>query len=395
MKILYIHQYFNTPNEPGGTRSYWFGRKLVEEGYTVVMITSARFEQKKLIERRTIDGIDVVYIKNSYDNNFGLLQRFVSFFRFMILSSYVSLIESNVNLIFATSTPLSVGFPALINFYLRKRDFIFEVRDLWPEVPIQMGAINNKTIKRILKNFEKLIYRKSKHIITLSPGMSKGVEDLFISKSKISMIPNMSKIDIFAPKEKNEDVFIKFNLSKSKRKVVYFGALGQANAIDFVNDMVIQSKEVDSLQWVIVGKGSQYDVLKRSISENELKNLVLIKAQPLITLSDIVNVCDLSLVTFSDFKILDTNSPNKLFDSLSAGKPILVNSNGWTKDMVKKYNCGIHLLTHNASESVNRIIQLSDSEISEMGKNSFELAEKKFDKSILVEHFSNIISKNI
>ena len=77
MKILYIHQYFRTPNEPGGTRSYWFCKALINKGFKVVMITS-RGSQQKLIERENVDGIEVIYIRNSYDNSFGIFRRIIS-----------------------------------------------------------------------------------------------------------------------------------------------------------------------------------------------------------------------------------------------------------------------------------------------------------------------------
>ena len=86
-KILYIHQYFVTPNQSGGTRSYWFCQKLIEENYKVIMLTS-RNKQDKLVERELVDGIQVIYIKNSYDNSFGIFRRVISFIRFMILSTF-------------------------------------------------------------------------------------------------------------------------------------------------------------------------------------------------------------------------------------------------------------------------------------------------------------------
>ncbi|MDQ4140404.1 MAG: glycosyltransferase WbuB, partial [Bacteroidota bacterium] len=164
MKILYIHQYFNTPREPGGTRSYWFARELVTNGHQVVMLTSRRkSQQQKFIEKTIIDGIQVIYVDNPYNNQMGILSRFWSFFKFMVVSTWLGLKEKNVDLVYATSTPLSVGVPALFIKWINRTKFIFEVRDLWPEVPIQMGAIKNKLVIRFLQWYEKLVYRSASH----------------------------------------------------------------------------------------------------------------------------------------------------------------------------------------------------------------------------------------
>src|SRR5690606_18044810 len=134
MKILYIHQYFKTPAEPGGTRSYWFAKALVQSGYKVTMLTAAANITKKQ-ERINIEGIDVIYVKVPYSQSMGIMQRLRSFLKFIVVATRVAWRENGVDLVFATSTPLTVGIPALLLKWFRKKPYIFEVRDLWPEVP--------------------------------------------------------------------------------------------------------------------------------------------------------------------------------------------------------------------------------------------------------------------
>src|SRR5690606_28785326 len=125
----------------------------------------------------------------------------------------------------STSTPLTVGFPALILKWFKKIPYIFEVRDLWPEVPIQMGALSNPVLQWISRSFEKTIYRNAVHVVTLSPGMQDGVTK-YISEQKTSMIPNMAKIDKFWPRKKNWDYLKELDLSSNTFKVIHFGSLG-------------------------------------------------------------------------------------------------------------------------------------------------------------------------
>ena len=140
MKIVYIHQYFCTPEEPGGTRSYWFARELVKRGHEVVMVTSTNVAHPEA-GRVVIDGIEVEYVKNEYSNYFSPWKKVWSFVKFMRSSIKQASKEKNVDVVYATSTPLTVGIVALWLKWRKKWKYIFEVRDLWPEFPIQVGAI--------------------------------------------------------------------------------------------------------------------------------------------------------------------------------------------------------------------------------------------------------------
>jgi len=131
--ILYIHQYFKTPEEPGGTRSYWIAKELISQGYKVTMLTTSNSISDSIV-RKKISGIDVIYLKVLYDQKMSVFLRFISFLKFMVLSTYHAYKIKNIDLVIATSTPLSVGFPAFFLNKIKKLPYIFEVRDLWPEV---------------------------------------------------------------------------------------------------------------------------------------------------------------------------------------------------------------------------------------------------------------------
>jgi len=169
MNILYLHQYFVLPGEAGGGRSYWISQEMIKFGHSVTMITS-RNSQKKLIERIRIDGIDIIYIRNSYSNTMTAYRRIISFLNFMFVSSVIAIRCKKPDLVYATSTPLTIGLPALKLRLIKRVPYIFEVRDLWPEFPIQMGAVKNRSVQKLLRWFEKVIYNKAVHIIALSPG---------------------------------------------------------------------------------------------------------------------------------------------------------------------------------------------------------------------------------
>ncbi|WP_010249573.1 glycosyltransferase family 4 protein [Myroides injenensis] len=391
MNILYIHQYFITPKEPGGTRSYWIAQEMIKHGHNVTMITSSTKYKEKVIEM-FVDGIKVIYINEEYSQNMSIAQRFKAFLSFMYKSSKIALRQKDIDLLFATSTPLTIGVPALIMKMFKKVPYVFEVRDLWPEVPIQMGALRNPIVRSLALRLEKTIYNNARHVIALSPGMCDGVLK-YIDKSKVSMVPNMSKIDEFWPRPYNFSLMESLGIKKEIFKVIHFGALGKANGADSIIEAAKLLKDNTSIHFLFIGGGSTEQDLKEKCIEFDLTNVKFLGKFPMNKTSEIVNFSDVSIVSFLDLPILYTNSPNKLFDSLSAGKPIIVNSAGWTKDLVEEYRCGFYVNPNVPQELVDRILELqaNPDSVREMGEKSRWLAENKFDKSILTKQIVQII----
>ena len=359
-----------------------------------MLTTSANIDSK--LKRITIDEIDVIYLKVPYSQHMSVLKRLLSFVSFMLKSAKVALREENVDLVIATSTPLTIGFPALVVKKFKKTPFLFEVRDLWPEVPIQMGGLNNKLLIKMALWFEKTIYQNAEHIVALSPGMQVGILQRGIPAEKTTMIPNMSKIDIFSSRIKKIGLCERLGIQPDSFKIVYFGAMGIANGMDYIIEGInCLSDENKKIEFVFIGGGSTEVELKEKCENLGITNSHFIKKCGLTELSEIVNLCDVSLVTFADIPILATNSPNKLFDSLSAGKPILVNSPGWTKDLVEDYKCGLFVDPKNPEDLASKILFLFENpEIcEEMGVNSRKVAEYKYDKSILCRKFVDVVEK--
>lgn len=393
MNILYIHQYFKTPQEPGGTRSYWIAQELIKNGHTVTMITA---DPKATHKRRevVIDGIKVIYLQEAYSQDMSISTRLKAFLGFVWKSIAEAKRHNGIDLVIATSTPLTVGITALFMKWFKKTPYIFEVRDLWPEVPIQMGAFTSPLIVKSTRWFEKTIYKNAEHVIALSPGMQDGVIK-YIPKDKTSMIPNMSKIDEFWPREKDNLLEQQLGLKADSFKIVHFGSLGLANGAETIIDSAKLLKDDDSIEFLFVGGGSTEDDLLQECERHNLKHVKFLGRFPMKETSEIVNISDVAIVSFKDLPILYTNSPNKLFDSLSAGKPIIVNSAGWTKDMVEKHNCGFYVNPKKPEELVQKILYMKKhpEDVKKMGLASRHLAETIYDKSILCKQFVEVVTK--
>ena len=390
MNILYIHQYFATPNDAGSTRSYWISKELVKRGHQVTMITSG----EKACEK-DIDGIHVLYVKNDYSNYMSIPRKIWSFANFLRQAIKVGCKQEDVDIMYATSTPLTIGYVALRLKAQKHWKYVFEVRDLWPEFPIQIGAIKNPIIIWLLRKFEKRIYDKSEHVVALSPGMREGVIKAGTPEGKVSMIPNMSKPDKFYPHEPNKEFAMRYGIDLTKFNVVHFGSMGKANGLKYIVDAakVLHDRNIADVSFIFMGGGATEPELKRQVEEQGLKNVQFLGNHPMSTLTEVVNLCDASVTSFLNLPILKTNSPNKLFDSLSAGKPIIVNSSGWTKDLVEKENCGFYVDPDDPNDFAEKLLQYKDNKelLKIWGENSRRLSLEVFDKAILSAKVADVI----
>lgn len=393
MKILYVHQYFNTPKVPGGTRSYWISQDLIKRGHQVTMITSTRkgFDPGE----QNIDGINVVFVRNDYSQYMSAPRKVLSFVNFVRLAIKEAIKQKNIDMVYATSTPLTVGYIAMQVKAKRHWPYVFEVRDLWPEFLIQIGAIKNKLAIWYLRRLERHIYERSEHVVTLSPGMQEGVIAAGTPKEKTSMIPNMSKPDKFFPHEKNMEIAKQFGVDTNKFNVIHFGAMGTSNGLNYIIDAakILQDKGVEDVNFVFMGGGAKEPKLKKMVEEQELKNVQFLGNHPMGTLAEVVNLCDVSITSFLNLPILKTNSPNKMFDSLSAGKPIIVNSSGWTKDLVEKENCGFFVDPEKPEDLAEKLLAYKEEKetLRVWGENARRLSIEVFDKRILSAKVADVI----
>lgn len=396
MKVLYIHQYFGTPNEPGGTRSYWISKELVKRGHKVTVVTSSVKDKSKK-GRINVDGIDVVYLENDYDTNMSPLRKVWSFVSFIKKAVDAGAQEKDVDIVYATSTPLTVGVIAMMLKWRKKWRYVFEVRDLWPEFPIQIGAIRNKILISFLRWLERKIYKNSEFVVALSPGMQEGVVAAGMPIEKTAMIPNMSKPDKFFPHEPNLEVANKFGIDLNKFNVIHFGSMNPANGLDYIVEAakLVQEKGDSEISFIFLGDGAVRPKMEGLVHQYGLKNVSFLGKHNMSVVTEVVNCCDVTVTTFLNLPILQTNSPNKLFDSLSAGKPIIVNSAGWTKDMAEREKCGFFVDPEDPADFANKILYYKDKkeELRLMGENSRRLSIEVYDKNILSAQVADVLEK--
>ncbi|MFW2056736.1 glycosyltransferase family 4 protein [Acinetobacter haemolyticus] len=345
MKIIYLHQYFNTPNMSGGTRSYEMAKRLVAAGHEVHMVTSwvKETEQKDWFYEE-IDGIKIHWFPNPYNNKMTFKQRIQAFFRFAYAAmKKVSSVEADV--IFATSTPLTIAIPGILGARKQKIPMVFEVRDLWPEVPIAMGVLKKKYQIFLAKKLEKWAYKNSSQIVALSTGMKDGVVKTGFPADKVTVIPNSSDNALFDVDEAAFEQFKKENTWLPKGNVlIYTGTFGMVNDVGVAVQLAKELKSRKSdICIILIGDGLEYDKIYREAQNSGVLNetLFIRKQVPKNEIPFFLKYAAIASSFAIDIPAIQANSANKFFDALAASKPILINYGGWQKDIIEHNQCGI------------------------------------------------------
>lgn len=392
MHVLYFHQHFSTPQGSAGTRSYEMARALIRTGHSVTVVcgsyaqgkTGLTTDFKRGRRRGNVDGIDVIEFNLNYGNHMGVAKRISVFAKFAFGSIGVALKE-RYDVIFATTTPLTAGIPGVFARWLRRKPFVFEVRDLWPELPKAMGIITNPAMLWLMSMLEWVSYRSADRLIGLSPGITRGIAARGADKSRISMIPNGCDIDLFAT---TNAAWRPEGIPDNALLAIFAGTHGSANGLDVVLDTAAALKALhrDDIRIVLVGEGSaKQSLLARARKEN-LDNVLFLDPVPKTQLTGLMAGADIGLQVLRNVPAFYYGtSPNKFFDYISAGLPVLNNYPGWLADIITEHDCGYTVPADNPNAFANALISANDDRqaLHRKGLCSRALAEREFSREIL------------
>ena len=350
MKIVYIHQYFNTPDMPGGTRSYEMGRRWVADGHDVHVITSSRSPgaQHSSWTRTTEAGITVHWRRVPYSNQMGFLRRLRAFITFAIVAgARARAVRGDV--VFATSTPLTVILPALVATAFRSTPIVFEVRDLWPEMPIALGYLRSPVLKFAARRLEMLAYRRSACVVALSEGMADQIVKKGVPSDSIVVAPNACDVDEFSVlRETDEEFRGKRSWLGDRRLVVYLGTIGEINDVAYLVRLAEQVRRGDpdsDIVFAVYGSGKEQAAVQALASRLGVlgENLFMFEDIPKAQVPQVLGTASVALSLFGPIKEMELNSANKFFDALASGTPVAINYGGWQADLIHKEGIGLTL----------------------------------------------------
>ncbi len=404
MHVAYIHQHFSTKRGATGTRSYEMSRRLIAAGHRVTMICGA-FElgdtgsSSTNVERVTesnVDGIRVLRVNEPYANKMGFARRVMAFGRFArAAEKLVSRLDAD--LVFATSTPLTVGLPGKKGSRRLGVPFVFEVRDLWPELAIAMGVVRNPLLKWYLRRMERRIYFAAKHIIALAPGIAEGIARTGYPADRITMIPNSCDLDLF--RLSNEPLIDERFGNHDDFRLVFTGAHGRANGLDAVLDAaaVLKRRGVTGVRFVFIGEGGHRErLIERSRREGLDELTRWVKSMPKEELARILPRMDVGLMILKNVpSFYFGTSPNKFFDYISCGLPVLNNYPGWLAGMIEEHGCGAAVPPDDPRAFADAVIRMREERetLKSMGLMARQLAEREFSRDVLGARFVEVLER--
>src|SRR5690606_6928282 len=345
------------------------------------------------------EGIEVHEIYIPYDNSFNKFQRINSFLKFLFFST-IRIFKLRADIVLATSTPLTIGIPAMLNKWKNKTPYIFEVRDVWPEAVIAIGAIKNKWLHKILYSLEKLIYQNAQAIVPLSIDMQKSIVSRYPQfKNKTGIvIENIAEINRFQQEIQPIDIE-KVVGFQPRFSVLYAGTFGKVNGIHKFIELAEKTLLIDDkIVYILIGEGAEKaNVIKLAEEKNLLnKNVFILESISKNELPSWYKSVSMGSSFVIDIPALWANSANKFFDTLAAAKPILINHEGWQAEMIRKKNVGYVLPFEITNDDAIRFVEytrnvnlLSEQSICALNlakeNYSLEIASKKYFK--LIENY--------
>ncbi len=392
MKVLYFHQHFSTPRGSVGTRSYEMSRHLLTRGHQVTMVcgsygggeTGLTLPFVQGSRRGWVDGIEVIEFDLAYSNHDGIVKRARTFVRFALRSVRLALTE-HFDVLFATTTPLTAGIPGIFARWLRGKPFVFEVRDLWPELPRAMGVIKNPLVLWAMGVLEWASYHSAHRVIGLSPGIVEGITHRGVPRERIALVPNGCDLAIFADASAP---WRPAEVRPTDLMAVFAGTHGMANGLDAVLDAAAELKRRgrDDIKLLLIGSGKLKPGLQARAAREGLNNVVFHDPVNKTRLAGLMAATDVGMQCLANVPAFYYGtSPNKFFDYIAAGLPVLNNYPGWLAEMLTQHKCGFAVPPDNPAAFANALEQAAKDRpaLKAMGQRGLALAQREFDRDLL------------
>jgi glycosyltransferase involved in cell wall biosynthesis len=373
-------------------------KRLVENGHEVHMVTSVR---ESIIDKKdwhvTIeDGIQVHWFPIPCSNEMSFGARKKAFFTFALASAKkASSIKADI--VIAKSAPLTIAFPAIYAAKKQKIPMVFEVGDLWPELPIAVGAVKNPIMIWAAKRMEKWAYRNAKYVVAFSPGIKEGIVRCGYPENQVSIIPNGCDLDLFGVDDSIGHEFRKrYDWLGDRKLIAYVGTFGLINGVGYLARLAKEVACIDNeIRFLAVGQGAEFEKVKKlSIELGVLgRSFFMLPSIAKKDVPAVLNAASIAISLFIDLKEMWHNSANKFFDALAAAKPIAINYQGWQAEIIRRNNIGVVLDPVDIKRSAWDLVEFLNNKelLNDAGKYSRRIAETEFSRDILANKLETIL----
>lgn len=397
---LLIHQGFVSPKEPGGTRHYELARHAIVHGHQFTIVASdlsyltgqPTVERKGLISTEEVEGIRVLRAYTYPALHRSFIWRVFSFISFMVTAVWAGLRAGPIDLVMGTTPPIFQAVSAWIVSALRRRPFLLEIRDLWPEFAIDMGVLRNPLLIKASRWLEKFLYARATHLLVNSPAY----RDYLISKgvpaAKISFIPNGVAPEMFDPQATGRAMRDRWNLN-GHFVVTYAGALGLANDIPTILAAANKLRDNEQIHFLLVGDGKERPNLETQAHQLGLKNVTFTGSLPKTQMGDVLAASNACVATLQNIPMFKTTYPNKVFDYMAAGRPTILAIDGVIRDVIEAAQGGVFVPPGDKQALAESVLALAQDPalVKTMGASARTYVEQHFNRLNQAENFVELL----
>ncbi|TLM77170.1 MAG: glycosyltransferase family 4 protein [Actinobacteria bacterium] len=398
MRIAYLHQYFNTPDMSGGTRSYEVARRFAELGHEVHMVTTDRSGEAGSGWRETREaGFTAHWTPVPYSNRMNYAERVRAFFAFATRAGRRAA-SLRPDVVFATSTPLTIALPAVRAAKRRRVPMVLEIRDVWPRVPVALGALHNPIARAAAERLERYAYRHADRIVAFAPGMRQWVVSQGYPAERAVVIPNGCDLRSFpADPARAQAVRDTREWLDDRPMALFAGTLGAVNGAGWLADVAAAAKAIDpGALFVVMGDGRERDAIEAHARALGVlgDTFHLLRARPKAEMPAWLTAAtvSVSMLTGPECVYEDVGS-NKIFDTMACGKPLVTNHTGWLADLLACEGAGIVLDPGDVAGAAAAICRcMRDAEwLASAGAAARHLAEERFDRDELAGQLERVL----
>lgn len=397
MRIVYLHQYFNTAQMIGSTRSYELARRLVAFGHEVHVVTSWREQAEAKSWFTTFEqGITIHWLPVGYSNAMTYPRRILAFVKFAVLAARRAS-ELPCDVVFATSTPLTIAVPGAYAARRHRKPMVFEVRDLWPELPIALGALRDPVSRWLAQALERFAYRSAERIVALSPGMKRGVASTGYPAERISVIPNFADLECFEFDQVKGQAFRDRHPELGSAEIVlYAGTLGKIHAVSYAVELAAASKATHpDRRFVVIGDGAERQAIMELAEKKQVlqSNFFMYSPLPKEEMAGPLSAASIALSLCMELPELEANSANKFFEGLASGTPMAINYGGWQAELLEEVGAGLRLSRdpHVAAKQLHAFLDNRDG-VARAGVQARQTAEERFSCDALAKSLERVLS---
>ncbi len=395
MHVAVFSQYHTNPDCPATSRHYTLLAHLAKSHRVTLLTTPAWQGQRLTSDYPWVPaGVEMREAAIPYENRMGPARRALAFAQYAAWAVQEGLKLDKPDVIWGISTPLTAAWAAAQVARWRRVPWVFEVQDLWPAFPIAMGVVPTALARQQLYRLEKRLYKSARHIMPLSPDMTRYVTGLGIPAVKVTTVLNGTDLDLAARATPAAVEALRQALGLAgKRVVLYAGTFGRANDIPTLVAAAetMMAKDPDTV-WLFLGHGF-FAPLVAAAAARWPGRIRLVGGQARHEVFAWFGLAAVSVVSFLGLPVLDANSPAKLYDSLAVGTPVVVSNVGWTKTLVEEHGCGWYVPAGDALALAAQLRQLlsQPEQLAAAGASGRALATREFNRQQLAARVQAIL----